>query len=353
MRLDGTGVTKLLQGLIGVLDVAVDADAGKLYFTGPGVFRANLDGSNLEMLTPVHYAGLAWDPVSQSLFLTADNEGHIDRLDLRTGTITLIHQFPVEPLSSWLPDVAVDVINRKIYWIHSSLDRPALQRSDLDGSNLQDVLTVDPEPIGGIIGRYLTIDPSGRSVYWSAPYSPLAPEGGPGGIFRVNLDGANPAQVLNVGSNDVQGLDLGPGATTSFNTFSATLDLKLAPRIDDTFELKSPFTLGAGTNGIDLVHDAVTLALTGGTGSYVVTIPAGAFTQDKKGTFTYTGTINGVALEASISPVASNQYTCIVTGQHADLSGFTNPVTVGLTIGNDTGTTTVTATWPGQAQRGH
>jgi hypothetical protein len=216
MRLDGTGVTKILQGLIGVLDVAVDADAGHIYFTGPGVFRANLDGSNLEMLTPVHYAGLAWDPVSQSLFLTADNEGHIDRLDLRTGTITLIHQFPVEPLSSWLPDIAVDVINRKIYWIHSSLARPALQRSDLDGSNLQDVVTVDPEPIGGIIGRYLTIDPSGRYVYWSAPYSPLTPEGGPGGIFRVNLDGSNTTQVLNLGSNDAQGLDLGPGATTSF-----------------------------------------------------------------------------------------------------------------------------------------
>jgi hypothetical protein len=340
-NLDGTGVSLLLQGLGAVIDSVVDAHAGKLYFTGPGVFRANLDGSHLELLASFHYAGLALDPLSQSLFLTADNEGRIDRLDLRSHTLTTILQFPVEPLSNWLPDVAVDVVNRKLYWIHSSLTHPAIQMSNLDGSHLQDVVVADPEPIGGIFGRYLAIDAANRKLYWSSPTSPLEPGNFNGGIFRANLDGSNPEQVIDLGANDVMAIDFGPTTPISFAAFTATLKIALAPRIDDAFDLKSRFTLGTGSNGIDLLAEAMTLTITGGTGAFTVLIPAGSFTKDKLGRFTFEGTIADVKLEAKIIPLRGNHYEFKAEGKHTNLTGIAYPAIVTLTIGDDSGTTKV------------
>ena len=52
-----------------------------------------------------------------------------------------------------------------------------------------------------------------------------------------------------------------PEPMVAFATFTAKLELKLAPRIDDTFDLESRFTLGTGSNGIDPQTEDVTLEL--------------------------------------------------------------------------------------------
>jgi len=87
----------------------------------------------------------------------------------------------------------------------------------------------------------------------------------------------------------------------------------------------------------------VTLALTGGTGSLTMTIPAGAFQQDKQGHFTFEGTIHGVELQATLTPLESHQFECKAEGKQADLTGIANPVFVTLTIGDNGGNTLVTA----------
>jgi len=133
-------------------------------------------------------------------------------------------------------------------------------------------------------------------------------------------------------------------AVAPFATFTATkLKIELRPRTDDAFGLQSLFTMGAGSNGIAPPTEQVELALTGGTGAFATTIPAGSFTQKKQGTFTFEGTIDGVELKAKITLLGGTDYEFKAEGKHADLTGIANPVTVTLTIGDDSDSTTVTA----------
>ena len=48
-------------------------------------------------------------------------------------------------------------------------------------------------------------------------------------------------------------------------------------------------------------------------------------------------------LKAQIVPLGNNIFTFNAEGKGVDLTGLTNPVTVVLTIGDDTGSTAVTA----------
>ena len=78
-------------------------------------------------------------------------------------------------------------------------------------------------------------------------------------------------------------------------------------------------------------------------GTFSVTIPAGSFKQIPQGRFAFEGVINGVSLEVQIVPLGNNIFTFKAQGTGVDLAGLTNPVTVALTIGKDSGSTTVTA----------
>jgi hypothetical protein len=123
----------------------------------------------------------------------------------------------------------------------------------------------------------------------------------------------------------------------AFVDFNVKLDISGTP--PTSFDINSSFTLGTDSNGINPVSEPVTLQL----GAFSVTIPAGSFIKTRKGRYVYEGTIGRVALEVQIAPVSANSYTFKAEGSGADLAGTTNPVTIGLTIGDDAGTRTVTA----------
>ena len=107
----------------------------------------------------------------------------------------------------------------------------------------------------------------------------------------------------------------------------------------DEFEMTAIFTLGPNNNGIAPLTEAVTVQV----GPFGTTIPAASFKQ-KKGRFTFEGVIDGVKLEAVLrSLILGNDYEFTVEGKGADLTGTENPVTVGLTIGDDSGSKTITA----------
>jgi hypothetical protein len=85
--------------------------------------------------------------------------------------------------------------------------------------------------------------------------------------------------------------------------------------------------------------EAVTLTV----GTFATTIPPGSFKKDEDGSFTFEGVIGGVSLEALIKRTGTLRYEFDAKGQAASLTGTTNPVSVMLTIGGNSGMTSVKA----------
>ena len=119
----------------------------------------------------------------------------------------------------------------------------------------------------------------------------------------------------------------------TFSAFNA--DLEISGGGTERFEVIGRFTLGAASNGINPLTEPVTLQL----GTSSLSIPNGSFTKNARGQYTFRGTIGGVTFDALIAPSSQNAYRFAVDGRGANLSGTPGPVAVGLTIGDDTGTT--------------
>jgi Beta-propeller repeat len=176
----------------------------------------------------------------------------------------------------------------------------------------------------------------------------------------TNFPTANPVQATNGGGFDAFVAKL--TTNVPFAAFRANAEIELRHRLhhdeqemrhqshdedfearhrphEDAFEMTATFTLDPNNNGIAPLTEAVTVQV----GPFSTTIPAGSFTL-KKGRFTYEGVINGVRLEAVLrSLILGNDYKFTVEGKGADLTGVINPVTVGLTIGDDSGSKPITA----------
>lgn len=77
-------------------------------------------------------------------------------------------------------DMAVDPVDGKLYWAEA-FSSGRIQRSNLDGSNIEVVIPIDGP---GVIG--LALDLAERKIYWSSA-----------GILRANLDGSNIEVLVN------------------------------------------------------------------------------------------------------------------------------------------------------------
>jgi hypothetical protein len=121
------------------------------------------------------------------------------------------------------------------------------------------------------------------------------------------------------------------------------IDIGTAPNTD-VFVLKSSFTLGSTSKGINPLAQPVTFQI----GTLAVTIPPGSFTgtitSSAFGPFFFTGTINGVSLHAAIAPTGAKRFSFQAGAQNASLTGTVNPVTARVSIGVNSGTASFTAT---------
>jgi hypothetical protein len=122
-----------------------------------------------------------------------------------------------------------------------------------------------------------------------------------------------------------------------FSSFSPKLEITPGP--PPAFHLSASFTPGTGAPAIDPATQTVTLSI----GTYTVTIPPGSFSAIKNGSSTFQGDINGAALQFRISQNPAKCYMVQVDASGVDLTTLTNPVAVTLSIGQNTGTTNVTA----------
>ena len=104
------------------------------------------------------------------------------------------------------------------------------------------------------------------------------------------------------------------------------------------FQLKVPFTLNTGSNGINPAVEFVNFSLTPkAVTPFSATIPPGSFKKQSTGSFAFSGVINNVALQVIIVPLGGLNYEFRADGKAAGLlKGAQNPVCVTLTIEDDT-----------------
>ena len=198
--------------------------------------------------------------------------------------------------------------------------------------------------VGGAAGSDLTTveayDPSTNT--WSTDASmPTARQGLGIGVVNGTLfavGGFNGTAGI-LGTNEA----FTPVApSTAFEAFAVRVEIVPSA---EAFAVRGVFTLGAG-GAINPPADTVTVRL----GSASITIPAGSFqkwTDQEDVVFFFFKVLNDVPVEGLIVPLGGNRFAFEIGA--AGVSGLpsANPVTVMLTIGNNTGSVSVDASFGG------
>ena len=254
-NLDGSNVETLLtydNALRFPRGIALDVAGGKMYWTDASVDsirRANLDGSDIELVIDTRaiggqlLEGPATTPRDVALDLTSDppkmywvdagranlEEGKIQRANLDgSSPEALVTTGLVNPQS-----IALDVAAGKMYWTDSGTGGPnglqddKIQRANLDGSNVETLLTYDNFLR---VPRGIALDVAGGKMYWTDIVRDR--------IRRANLDGTEPEDILN--TRTFGGQSLGGPAT-------APRDIAL----DLTSDPPKMYWVDAGTGNVD------------------------------------------------------------------------------------------------------
>lgn len=216
---------------------------------------------------------------------------------------------------------------------------------------------------GGVEDAFVTeMNAAGSSLIYSTYLGGSGDDGG----FYLTLDAAGNVYLAGLtGSSNfpttIGALQPTPGGNSDafvskfsfgmpFSCFTGKLEFNVNT---GTFEINATFNVGAG-GSINPSTEPVTLAI----GSYSVTIPAGSFVRHDD-LFQFEGIIKGTRLQMLIRhrncedgigssnsmkcACNAGSYTLQAQGRGANLKGIANPVTVTLSIGNDTGTTQIRA----------
>ena len=154
---------------------------GSIYWTDldKGIFRSDLDGSNVEHLVKpeLRYPGnIELDVLGGKMYWTDRGGGDIYWSDLDGSNLAIL----VDVWGTAI-DLALDIAGGKIYWTDSfnadDYYQGALMRANIDGSNIE-LLTED------VVNRNpgtIALDLVGGKVYWIDR----------GNIHRADLDGTN------------------------------------------------------------------------------------------------------------------------------------------------------------------
>jgi hypothetical protein len=124
---------------------------------------------------------------------------------------------------------------------------------------------------------------------------------------------------------------------TSFKTFSPIVSIDRDGRKIARLRAGAAFSLGAGSDGLNPVKEAVTFSLNG----YSLTVPAGAVRDLGRGSYAYVGTINGAQIALGLTAEGPGKYLIGIQVLDNGLRTLANPLDVTLTIGNDSGATQI------------
>ena len=203
-NLDGSNVQDLVtQGLSAPVGIALDVAGGKMYWTVLDLDKiqcANLDGSNVQDLITSELEapwGIALDVAGGKMYWTVLDLDKIQCANLDGSNVQDLITSGLE--APW--GIALDVVGGKMYWTDLVL---GIQCANLDGSNVQDLVTQGLNSPFGI-----ALDIAGGKMYWThTDWNPDTQEFTNGKIQRANLDGSNVEDLI-TGLNVPDGIALG------------------------------------------------------------------------------------------------------------------------------------------------
>ncbi|MGH6838941.1 MAG: beta-propeller fold lactonase family protein [Methylocella sp.] len=356
--------------------VAVSPDGKFLYFTIDGAvgtvlrfdLATNTEGDGISLGANEEPIGVAITPDGKHVYATTEGPYNVAVIDTATFTLATTVNVPLGAGS-----VAVTPDGKHVYVTSTSF-------TSLGSNNVSviDTATNTVEPTVITVGTNpvaIAVTPDGKrafvanessntvSVIETAANKVLAtvPVGNSPNGVAVTPDGKR-AYVANLTDGTVSVIDTATNTVLATVTvgslpvaigiipdiplaaLSGTLTISLGKTPNtDSFLLKSSFTLGSTSTGINppampVTFQVGTLALTIPPGSFTGTVTSSAF-----GPFFFAGTINGVSLHAAIAPTGAKRFSFQAGSQNASLTGTVNPVPVTLTIANNSGTASITA----------
>ena len=120
-----------------------------------------------------------------------NRDGRIDITDAY-----LIATYSVNPTDPSLPTgIGTPVIEGKMYWVDASRNGAKIQRANLDGSQVEDIITTGLRAL-----RSLALDVAGGKMYWTDRETDK--------IQRANLDGSQIEDLITTGLDSPSGLAL-------------------------------------------------------------------------------------------------------------------------------------------------
>ena len=195
-NLTGTDVQTLSSGS-DLKHIAVDQINGKVYWTGEKIFRANLDGSNVEVVLDTSANGIAVDGKNGKVYwvtpkYTRDYDYKIDLYwaNLDGSQSQLLRNLCSYDLSYAVPDyyeLAIDLENSKLFWASMEYCYSAnyIQIADLNGTNASPIVSEGYY----IQGYSIAVDPPNNKLYYVA-YTEQKE------LYRVNYDGTDNEFVM-------------------------------------------------------------------------------------------------------------------------------------------------------------
>ena len=194
-KLDGTGVEDIATGTNSFFpgNIAIDVSNGNIYWTVTNhITRANLDGSNAEFLYNglyvENFGSIALDVAADRMWYVgaeAESPWAIYRGNLDGSGNSMIIAAPL------VRRLALDVAAGKVYWTESSGN---IRRANFDGSIIENVATGLSNPTG------IAVDSTAGKLYWV--------DTGTSKIQRSNLDGSNPEDLVTTGLVSPAGLGI-------------------------------------------------------------------------------------------------------------------------------------------------
>jgi 6-phosphogluconolactonase (cycloisomerase 2 family) len=297
-------------------------------------------------------SSVAVDPSGKFVYVTGDRDIRAYTVDGTTGALTAVSDSPFATGFTYELSVAIDPLGKFVYVTNTGSGNISAYTVD---STTGALTPVTGSPFASLrLPFSMAIDPSGKFAY-------VADNGSQDSfITAYTIDGTNGTLAPILGSPFAVGTKPISFAITSTSTVHCETFQPKAQIDEDrktSFRVGGFCRLGATSDGIDPLSETVELQV----GTFSATIPAGSFKQRGKHEFEFRGQMNDADLRIIIEradrddrwdrkdhdkrkgPDEGKEYLFTAEGKGHILAGVANPVTVGLTIGDDEGSTTVKA----------